>query len=71
MLSYLGHELLKMHGRMHRLLTISLALLAFLAGLSLPPAGAAPSEKRLALVVGNASYKAKALATPAKTIHQS
>jgi uncharacterized caspase-like protein len=42
----------------------SLAVLAFLAVVSLPPAGAAASEKRLALVIGNAAYKAKALATP-------
>src|ERR1700676_572751 len=49
---------------MDRLLKISLALLTFLAALSLHPAGAAPSEKRFALVVGNASYKAKALVTP-------
>src|SRR6202047_2555588 len=49
---------------MDRLLKISLALLTFLAALSLHPAGAAPSEKRFALVIGNASYKAKALATP-------
>ena len=40
------------------------AVLAFLVFVSLPPAGAAVSEKRLALVVGNASYKAKTLATP-------
>src|SRR5580704_3912531 len=46
---------------MHRIL---LPLLALLAVLIAPPAGAAPSEKRLALVIGNASYKAKALATP-------
>ena len=49
---------------MDRLLKISLALLTFLAALSLHPAGAAPSEKRFALVIGNATYKAKALATP-------
>jgi hypothetical protein len=51
---------------MPQLLKISLALLAFLAGLSLPPAGAVPPEKRLALVIGNTSYKAKALATLAR-----
>src|ERR1700716_998054 len=49
---------------MHRLLKIALPFLALLAVVSSPPAGAAPSEKRLALVIGNASYKAKALATP-------
>ncbi len=41
-----------------------LAFMAFLAVVSLSPAGAEASEKRLALVIGNASYKAKALATP-------
>jgi uncharacterized caspase-like protein len=49
---------------MHRLLKISLPFLAILAVVSSLPAGAAPSEKRLALVIGNASYKAKTLATP-------
>jgi uncharacterized caspase-like protein len=47
-----------------QLLKISLAFLALLAAMSLPPAGAAASERRLALVIGNGSYKAKALATP-------
>lgn len=54
-----------MQRRMQRLLKTLLAVLAFLALVCLPPAGAAVSEKRLALVVGNASYKAKTLATPA------
>jgi uncharacterized caspase-like protein len=49
---------------MRRLSKISLLFLAILAVVSLPPADAAASEKRLALVIGNASYKAKALATP-------
>lgn len=49
---------------MQRLLKTLLAFLAFLAVVFLPPAGAAASEKRLALVIGNASYKVKALATP-------
>ena len=53
-----------MQGRMQLLLKTLLAFLAFFAVVSLPPAGAAASEKRFALVVGNASYKAKALATP-------
>jgi uncharacterized caspase-like protein len=53
----------KMQGRMQLVLKTSLALLAFFAVLSLPQAAAA-SEKRVALVIGNASYKAKALATP-------
>jgi uncharacterized caspase-like protein len=48
---------------MHQLLKILLPFLAILAGVSLPQAGAAASERRLALVIGNASYKAKALAT--------
>ena len=47
-----------------QLLKTLLAVLAFCAAVSLRPAGAAASEKRLALVIGNASYKAKALATP-------
>jgi uncharacterized caspase-like protein len=50
---------------MHRLLKISFPFLAFLAVVSLSTAGAAQPEKRLALVIGNASYKAKTLATPA------
>lgn len=53
-----------MQRRMQRLLKTSLAFMAFFALVSLPPADAAASEKRLALVIGNASYKAKALATP-------
>lgn len=53
-----------MQRRMQRLLKTSLAFLTFLALVSLLPAGAAASERRLALVIGNASYKAKALATP-------
>lgn len=48
---------------MQRLLKILIAFLAFLATVSSPPAGATASEKRLALVIGNASYRAKALAT--------
>jgi uncharacterized caspase-like protein len=48
---------------MHRLLT-TLAL-ALLAVASLPPAVATASEMRFALVIGNASYKSNALATPA------
>src|ERR1700683_4178465 len=51
-------------GRMQRLLERLLAFLFLLAVVSLPQAGAAASEKRLALVIGNASYRAKALATP-------
>jgi uncharacterized caspase-like protein len=49
---------------MQRILRITLSLLAFLTALSAPTAGAAPSEKRLALVIGNASYHAKTLASP-------
>ncbi len=50
--------------RMHGLLKI-FRFLVLLAAASSSPAGAAPSEKRLALVIGNGSYKAKTLATPA------
>ena len=46
---------------MHGLLKILLAVLAICA--SAPAAAAAPPEKRLALVIGNASYKGKPLAT--------
>lgn len=49
---------------MQRALTIFLSFLALLAVLPVSAAGAEPSEKRLALVIGNASYHAKALATP-------
>ena len=49
---------------MQLVLKTLLAVLALFAAVSLPSAGAAASEKRLALVIGNASYKAKALATP-------
>ncbi|MGA7804124.1 caspase family protein, partial [Bradyrhizobium sp.] len=49
---------------MRRFLTISFYCLALLAALSLSPAGAEPLEKRLALVIGNASYKVRTLATP-------
>ena len=48
---------------MHRLSTILLPLLAGFAIACSPPADAAPSEKRLALVIGNAAYKDKTLAT--------
>src|SRR6266568_261575 len=58
-------ESLKMQGRVHRVLKIPFFFVAVLAALSWSPAGAAPSEKRLALVIGNASYKAGTLATPA------
>jgi uncharacterized caspase-like protein len=50
---------------MQRPLKTLLAFLAVFAVASLPQASAAASEKRFALVIGNASYKAKALATPA------
>src|ERR1700676_3996106 len=49
---------------MQGIFKISLGLLALLAVLSAPTAGAAPSEKRLALVIGNGSYRAKTLASP-------
>src|SRR6266853_4577788 len=50
---------------MHKILTYPLALLAFLAVVVAPPAGAAPTEKRMALVIGNGAYQAGPLATPA------
>jgi uncharacterized caspase-like protein len=45
-------------------LKISLPFLILFAVVSSFSAGAAPSEKRLALVIGNAAYKANKLATP-------
>ena len=48
---------------MHGLLKTLLPLLAIFAIVSAATADAAPTEKRLALVIGNASYKAKPLAT--------
>src|SRR6202795_1184081 len=51
---------------MRRHLNISLPFLILFAVVSSLPAGAAPPEKRLALVIGNASYKANTLATPVK-----
>lgn len=48
---------------MHRFLKTLLACLAVLGVGCAAEAGVAPSETRLALVVGNASYKAKPLAT--------
>jgi uncharacterized caspase-like protein len=50
---------------MHRLLKILLSCVAVVATTFLPLAGVAASEKRIALVIGNAAYKAKTLATPA------
>jgi uncharacterized caspase-like protein len=49
----------------HQILKFTIALLAFLAIAFAPPADAAPTEKRMALVIGNAAYQAGALATPA------
>ena len=63
-LSILRHECLKLQDRMRRPLMISISFLVLLAAVCSPSAQAAPSEKRLALVIGNASYKAKTLATP-------
>jgi len=54
---------LQMHGGKRRYLKIILALLAILACVPLLDAGATAAERRLALVVGNGSYKAKPLAT--------
>src|SRR6202049_1126660 len=50
---------------MSNILRLTLALLTLFAVASAPPAGAAPPEKRLALVIGNAAYQTGALATPA------
>ena len=55
---------------MHKILKITipkftLALLAFLCVVLAPPAGAEPTEKRMALVIGNGAYPTGALATPA------
>jgi uncharacterized caspase-like protein len=47
---------------MHRIIKISFPVLAVLA--CVYGAVAEPSEKRMALVIGNASYQAKSLATP-------
>ncbi len=54
---------LQMHGSKRRYLNIILALLAILACVPLLDAGATAAERRLALVIGNGSYKAKPLAT--------
>src|SRR5262245_52541424 len=50
---------------MRRYLTVLFPLVILLTGLSLRPASAAVPQSRLALVIGNASYEAHALATPA------
>src|SRR3981189_925048 len=50
---------------MHKILRFPLALLAFLVVAFAPPAGAAPTEKRIALVIGNGAYQAGALPTTA------
>src|SRR6202163_331718 len=47
------------------ILKFTLALLVILAVACAPPADAAPTEKRMALVIGNGAYQAGALATPA------
>jgi len=49
---------------MRRPLKTVFAVLAFLAVVSSPTAGIAGSQRRLALVIGNASYAGHALATP-------
>ncbi len=56
---------LQVRGGMRRALNIILALLAMLACAPALDAGASAAEPRLALVIGNASYKAKPLATAA------
>jgi uncharacterized caspase-like protein len=50
---------------MSNILRFTLALLALFAVASAPPAGAAPTEKRFALVIGNGAYQTGALANPA------
>src|SRR6202165_1231884 len=50
---------------MNKIQKFTIALLAFLAVAFAPPAGAAPTEMRMALVIGNAAYQSGALATPA------
>src|SRR3974390_2961921 len=55
---------------MHKILKIkvphiALVLLAFLCVALAPPAHAQPTEKRMALVIGNGAYQTGALATPA------
>src|SRR5438876_10305047 len=50
---------------MSNILRFTLALLALLAAASAPPAIAAPTEKRFALVIGNAAYQTGALVTSA------
>src|SRR5450432_2782996 len=50
---------------MHKILKMTIALAFLLTGGLAPAADAAPAEKRMALVIGNAAYQAGALATPA------
>src|SRR5712672_383427 len=50
---------------MKHILKLTLAALAMLGIAFAPSAGAAPTEKRMALVIGNAAYVGGALATPA------
>src|ERR1700676_3727336 len=55
---------------MHKILKITLpkltlALLVFLCVVLAPPAGAEPTERRMALVIGNGAYQGGVLATPA------
>src|ERR1700704_2849172 len=50
---------------MKHILKLTLAALAMLGIAFAPSAGAAPTEKRMALVIGNAAYQAGPLATPA------
>jgi uncharacterized caspase-like protein len=54
-----------MHPIRKFILQSTLAFLALLVIAAAPPAGAAPMEKRMALVVGNAAYQTGPLATPA------
>src|ERR1700757_1716759 len=50
---------------MHRIFNLALALFAISVAALMPPAGAAPIETRVALVIGNGAYPSGALATAA------
>src|SRR5438128_12439768 len=63
MLAIFATSGLKLRDRMHGILKILVTVSAICASVSATAASPAPSEKRLALVIGNASYKARPLAT--------
>ena len=50
---------------MHDILKLTLALMTFFVVAFTAPAGAAPTERRMALVIGNSAYQTGALATAA------